>query len=327
MANINNINLPQPQKIIQSFNYQDKKIEYDNYCLLLGIPEELTEEDVSMSLRAQELEVPVQYEWKNEGPTVYLKAYFKSVKAARDLIIRKFNIGVSSDNMIYPIMTIPWLEDKTVSDMLLYHQVQVDSSISVDSFFLYLFYVTYGEIIDIVEVTPLQHVIIFAKQPHTQQVLNIPQISIPQANIDVIIKHSRLEKSAPIKRKSVKNHIIEGVMQRMNEIKSTPIPNIITTHKAFETSSVLRQDSKPSLPPTQHHLQLSQTSQPILPAQVQLVSQTLTPAPLPHIIVQSQVQDLSLQQSSNPKVFTTDKKYETKSKTIRMRKRVKLFSF
>lgn len=193
--------------------------DYDNYCIIVGIPSELTDRQVLASLKAQDIEQPVEYEWGEDGVTQYFRLGFKSDKAVKELILREINVGPTVDDIIYPVAVLPLMKDKKISDLLVYHLVQVESSIPVDSLFLHLFYSPYGPVADVVDMKPSKHVIIFTKQPHAQHVLSIPQISLQKNNIEVVMKHSMVDSYYPLVRKNLQSHLQTLATQYMNAMK------------------------------------------------------------------------------------------------------------
>lgn len=181
-------------------------LDYDNYCLFLGVPSELTEHQIFESLKSQGIEQPLKFEWVEESVTQYLRLGFKSDKTVKELILKEINVGPTVDDLIYPVLILPWLKDKKFDELLVYHQVQVESSIPVDSLFLGLFYSPYGPIADVIDMKPSKHVLIFTKQPHAQHVLSIPQISLQKNNIEIVLKHSVVDSCYPLVRKNLVAH-------------------------------------------------------------------------------------------------------------------------
>ena len=259
-------------------------IGYQNHwCLLLGVPEEFTEKEVCLSLKAQGLQVPESFEWKEESQINYLKVYFEDPNKALDLILRDIKIGFNPESLVYPIMVLPYMEEMTMTDMLKYHEVQVDSSVDIDTLSLYIHYIKFGDILDILEISPKKHIIIFTKQPKALNVIQMSPISLPQAqlNQEVILTHTMVDRCYSATRKSV-NYSLEGLRLKMNNF---PL-NIPQQFK--EEVKKIPQVLPPTNNPQQPHSLVIQTQKS------QEGSQPQPP-------------------NSNPRVFMTEK-YEAKSK-------------
>jgi len=329
-----------PLKRANSNTAQQKEFHY-NWCLLLGIPKEFSEQDVMNSMRAQGLEPPQSFEWVDEGPIQYLKAYFSPTIHAFNLIISDFKVGYSQ-NMIYPVMILPWAETMPVSYTLPQHQIKVESSIDVDNTLLYQHYRSYGDIVDILEVNPRTHILIFTKQPKASAVLQMERSMIKNQNGDSIyVNHFRADAQYPVLRKNLR-FTLEGLKLNSqtnfggnnNNIPSplsvNPVNPVIKTQKPeIRTSQQQQQQQQPSKPQLQIQTQSSQSrqgqerlviqTQSHLQAQAQLQAQTQVqpqPQPQPQPQTQPQVQDqppVQIQpQAQNPKVFKTER-YESKS--------------
>lgn len=301
----------------------DKKTNsFENCCLLLGIPKEVNENQVLASIKDHGLEAPHECHWKDEGEIQYLKAFFNTPKESLELILKDLKIVVASTNSAYPVMILPLMDKMSIADMLKYHEVQVDSSLPLDSISLYLYYIHYGDIIDIIELSPTRHIITFAKQPKTLQLLNIPEITIIHANMPVKMKHLAVVESCyPITRKSLKTHIITGVRQRMEQINSVnPYMQQQQQQQQAKPNEIKPQIQSPAKPIIQTQPQQIPTimpqvnMQPPQPmnmqppiGQMQLqppIQQPLHPQTQSPELQQQQQQ----QQQQNPKVFTTEKK-------------------
>ena len=205
-------------------------LDYDNYCLFMGVPSELTEQQIFEALKFQGIELPIKWEWVDESVTQYLRLGFKSDKTVKELILKEINVGPTLEDLIYPVLILPWLKDKTIDDLLVYHQVQVESSIPVDSLFLDLFYSPYGPIADVIDMKPSKHVLIFTKQPHAQYVLSIPQISLQKNNIEIVMKHAVVDNCYPLVRKNLEAHQITLMTRYIQSIQ----PSSLTTAAAQE---------------------------------------------------------------------------------------------
>lgn len=198
---------PQPAPVIATTAVSAEPIiDYDNHCLFLGVPSELTDQQVCEALKVQGIEQPIKCEWIDDNVTQYLKLGFKSDKTVKELILRDITVGPTMDDLIYPVLVLPWLKDKKLDDLLVYHQVQIESSIPVDSLFLDLFYSPYGPVADVIDMKPSKHVLIFTKQPHAQHVLSIPQISLQKNNIEIVMKHTITDSCYPLVRKNLEAH-------------------------------------------------------------------------------------------------------------------------
>jgi len=264
------------------------------WCLLLGIPEEMTEKEVFISLKAQGLQIPETFEWKEENQINYLKAYFQDPTKALDLILRDIKVGFSADNLVYPVMVLPFMVEMPMTEMLKFHEVQVDSSADIDTLTLYLSYITKGDILDIIEINPKKHIIIFTKQPKAYNVIQSSSFSLPQAQTgqEVILTHSAVDRCYPVTRKSI-NYSLEGLRLKMNSF-STSLPLNISAN----TQGYKEEAKKPPLivPPTAQFQQQTQALHSLIIQTQQKPHETSQPRP-----------------PSNPKVFMTEK-YEAKSK-------------
>jgi len=185
----------------------DMPMGYENYCCFLGIPLEITERQVIESLKAQNFEEPIEVEPVEEGVVRYLKLGFKSDQTVRDLISDDIYVGPTNESLIYPVLVLPCIKDKKADELLVHHQVQVDSSIPLDALFLGLFYDPYGMMVDCVDMKPTQHVLIFSKQRYAEKVLAIPNISLQKDDIEVVMEHHLVENCYPLLRKNLESHL------------------------------------------------------------------------------------------------------------------------
>ena len=310
----------QPKPSSAAISTTDKKTSsFENCCLLLGIPKEVNENQVLASIKDHGLEPPHECHWKDEGEIQYLRAYFNTPKESLELILKDLKIVVPSTNSAYPVMILPLMDKMSIADMLKYHEVQVDSSMPVDSISLYLYYIHYGDIIDIIELSQTRHIITFAKQPKTLQLLNIPEITLIHANMPVKMRHSAVVESCyPIVRKSLKTHIITGVKQRMDQISSVnpymqqqqqanlnQKPNEIKPQ--IQSPKPIIQTQPQQIPMPQVNIQPPQ-QMGLQPPMGQMPLQPPIQQPLHPQTQSPELQQQQQQQQQNPKVFTTEKK-------------------
>ncbi len=292
---------------------QQKEFHY-NWCLLLGIPKEFTEQDVMNSMRSQGLEPPQSFEWVDEGPIQYLKAYFNPTIHAFNLIIQDFKVGYNAQNLIYPVLILPWAENLPVSYTLPQHQIRVESAADVDNAFLYQWYKGYGDIVDIVECSPRVHIIIFTKQPKASAVLQMERTVLKNQNGESIpVTHLRADAQYPVTRKNVR-YTLEG-LKLNNQGGGNPIQqqqqqqqtyNLKTAKPEIRLPQQQQGGSKPSL---QIQTQPSQNR----PGQDRLVIQTQSHIQA-QLQAQAQEQQQQLQQQA-PKVFKTER-YENQGNNI-----------
>ena len=291
-----------PMKRANSNTAQQKEFHY-NWCLLLGIPKEFTEQDVMNSMRSQGLEPPQSYEWVDEGPIQYLKAYFNPAIHAFNLIIQDFKVGYNPQNLIYPVMILPWAETMPVSYTLPQHQIRVESAADVETAFLYQWYKGYGDIVDIIEVSPRVHIIIFTKQPKASAVLQMERTVLKTPNGESIpVNHLRADVQYPVFRKNVR-YTLEGI--KLNNQGGSNTVQPAYNLKTLKPEIRLPQQQGGSKPSLQIQTQPSQNRQ----GQDRLVIQTQS-----HIQAQLQAQAQEQQQGQQaPKVFKTER-YENKGK-------------
>jgi len=210
----------------------DMPLGYENYCCFLGLPLEITERQVIDSLTAQNFEEPIEVTPVEEGVVRYLKVGFKSDQTVRDLISKDVYVGPTSETLIYPILVLPCIKDKKIDELLVHHQVQVDSSIPLDALFLGLFYDPYGMMVDCIDMKPTEHVLIFSKQRYAEKVLAIPNISLQKDDIEVVMQHHFVENCYPLLRKNLESHLqsllsryIKDVYSEKNSISPTQESN------------------------------------------------------------------------------------------------------
>ena len=275
---------PHPQHPAQSTIQQpvqtiEQNTEYEKYCLLLGLPLEILDRHVLTALKTQNIETPLECDWVEEGVIKYLRLRFTSEKTVKDLILMEFNVGPTPEDLIYPVMVLPWIRDMKINDLLTYHQVQVESSIAVDSLFLQLFYSPYGPLIDVIDMKPYTHVLIFAKQPHAQYVTDIPQICLQKGNIEVVMKHSPVDYCYPLVRKNLQSHLktivtnymkkIEKQHPELEEVKELPLPQLQQQQQQQLSVPSQQHPQQSAALPQQKQLVAPQLQQPVAPQQQQ----------------------------------------------------------
>ena len=225
---------------------QSGTIEYDNYCLLVGIPSDISEDNVIDALKTQNFDMPDKWEWKDERDIQYLRLYFKNKASAMDLIVKNFRVGPNRDNQIYPVMVLPWIRDKPLQDLLAFHEVFVEASRPVNQILLYLYYQSHGEIVDIVSMNQndTKFIIIFAKQPSAGAVLKTPSATLNDGNGEIILTHSSVREPYLVIRKPTSsnfkaelinyNKMLQSSMNPMVMTSNVQNPRVITTGGSIE---------------------------------------------------------------------------------------------
>lgn len=198
----------------------DASLGSDNYCCFLGLPTEITEQQVLDSLRAQKYELPIEVEEVHEGVMTYLRLGFKSEQTVRDLVFQDVYVGPTTENLIFPVLVLPLVGDKKVDELLVHHQVQVESSIPVDALFLGLFYDPYGMMVDCIDMKPTRHVLIFSKQRYAERVLAIPNISLQKGDIEIVMQHRLVDHCYPLLRKNLESQLQSILSRYIKDIYS-----------------------------------------------------------------------------------------------------------
>lgn len=91
-----------------------------------------------------------------------MKVEFRNSKSANEVILKGCKVGPQQGEKNYPLMIFPWIKDKSVTDMMMYHEVQIDSSAPTNKFFIYQYFSNY-ELLDIVEISPTKFIIVLVK--------------------------------------------------------------------------------------------------------------------------------------------------------------------
>jgi len=209
---------PPIQQVEKAVVKGEPSFELANYCCVLGIPREISNEQVVSSLVEQKIEAPVKIELCKDGVIEYLKLCFSSDKTVKDLILQDTNVGITVDSLIYPILVLPCIKDKKITDLLVYHQVQLESSLALDGLFLNMFYNTYGPIVDVIDIKPTKHVIVFSQQLHAAQVLDNSTISLQKGDHNVILRACLVDECYPVLRKNLEANMITVMMVYLKSI-------------------------------------------------------------------------------------------------------------
>ena len=184
------------------------EVNPENICFLVGIPLEMTAEDVINQLRTLGFNPPIQHTWVKEGSMEILKLLFAEKDHAIDLLVKRFKIG---PNNRYPVLALPYLTDRTVLDMLEFHEIEIKSSTALDITFCYIFFSTYGEIIDVIKMeNDLTYTLAFTRQDGKKELIKQKTLRIPMS-FEIIITVDFVHAAVPIKRKSFKDHIVSSV--------------------------------------------------------------------------------------------------------------------
>jgi hypothetical protein len=170
---------------------------------LVGIPLELNERDIYNAIEFAGLEKPVSHEWKNSGDISYLKIEFAKKEIADILLMNALRVGPAPG---FPVIILPWLEDKSVAEMLLHHQVDIECSQPITKLQLCQSFNAVGsEFIEAISDEPIskKFMAIFLKQPHARNYLHKGTFTVEPFTF----KFLPAEKPISIVRKSFRNSL------------------------------------------------------------------------------------------------------------------------
>ncbi len=177
---------------------------------------ELNERDIYTALEFGSYEKPVSHEWLTEGSISYLRIEFSNKEVTDNVIMQGLKVGPAPG---LPVIILPWLPDKKVSEMLLHHQVDIECSQPISKSHLSQAFNPF-EFIELISDEPIssKFLAVFVRQPHARNMLSkITHIVEP-----FTFKCTQAEKPINIIRKSYKNSLISEIenwkRQQANQI-------------------------------------------------------------------------------------------------------------